>query len=70
MDDNILIIILCIIASIIVSICCNYERIKDKINCNCLKKKYNTGLSISEMKIVIDNLDKKEDKKEDEIELL
>ena len=72
MNENILTIILCIIASLLVVIICNYNRCRNRFEYCCHKK--SQSISIDEMKIIIDDMDDFENKKnksnEDENELL
>jgi hypothetical protein len=62
MNENIIIIILCVIASLLVVIICNYNRCKYRFK-YCQKK--SKGITIDEMKIIIDNLDEIENKEKD-----
>ncbi len=70
MNETILSIILCTVASLLVIIICNYNKCKHRFNF-CHKK--SKGITIDEMKIIIDDLDEfknKNNKKSDENELL
>ena len=60
MNENILTIILCIIASLLAVIVCNYNRFQNRFKYCCRKK--SQSISIDEMKIIIDDLDEIENK--------
>jgi hypothetical protein len=69
MNENILTIILCIVASLLAVILCNYNKCKYRFKYCCQKK--SKSITIDEMKIIIDDMDEFEnDKNSDEIELL
>ncbi len=75
MNETTLTIILCIIASFLVVLVCNYNKFKYYFKIYCNKKQQ--GITIDEMKIIIDDLDdfennkyNKHNKNPDENELL
>jgi hypothetical protein len=75
MNENVLTIILCVIASVLAVILCNYNKCKYHFKMCCNKKQQ--GITIDEMKIIIDDMDEfennkhnKHNKNPDENELL
>ncbi len=75
MNENVLTIILCVIASVLAVILCNYNKCKYHFKKCCYKKQ--KGITIDEMKIIIDDFDEiennkhnKKNKESDQIELL
>ncbi len=75
MNENTITIILCVIASLLTVMICNYNKCKHRFQ-NCCRKKQQ-GITIDEMKIIIDdfdeienNKDNKKNKESDENELL
>jgi hypothetical protein len=72
MNDTILTVILCAIASLLTVIICNYNRCKYRFK-YCYYNKKSKGITSDEMKIIIDDIDDFENNKnnnKDENELL
>lgn len=53
MNEDIIIIILCVIASLLVIMICNYNRCYNR----CYYRKQSKGITTDEMKIIIDDMD-------------
>jgi len=65
MNENVLTIILCVIASLLAVILCNYNKCRHRFE-NCCRKK-TQGITIDEMKIIIDDMDELENDKDNKI---